>query len=112
MENVEKPIVTFLVPDQLRGMAERLDEALCAMAGTPNCRPLGHRDIMLMMSTLANAADEIDDVNAMMVQLASAYGAAKRGYEKATRPASSKQSRASHLTLVTTSVLASEGDAA
>jgi hypothetical protein len=109
METKPKTASPLELPDRIRAVVERLDEAFCATADTPDCRTLEPVDMLVMMDALAVIADEIDANNEVMVRVASAYEACKAAFSPAPVPAKAKP----RLSIVTTAVLVSSvGDVA
>lgn len=95
------------LPDRIRAIADRLDEAFCASAKTPDCRALQPLDLLVMMDTLSEIADEVDANNEVMVRVASAYEACKAAFASAEVPPVAKPRP--KLSIVTTAVLVSNG---
>lgn len=106
------------LPDRIRAIADRLDEAFCASANTPECRALQPLDLLVMMDGLSEIADEVDANNEVMVRVASAYEACKASF--LSRPSFERSGACLHegkakprLSIVTTAVLVSSaGDVA
>jgi hypothetical protein len=109
MDTNSKPASPLELPDRIRAIADRLDEAFCASAGTSDCRALQPLDLLVMMETLADIADEVHANNEVMVCVASAYEACKTSVRK-TPPARTKPKP--RLSIVRSAVLVSEGGAA
>lgn len=80
METNSKPASPLDLPDRIRAIADRLDEAFCAAANTPKCRALEPADLIAMMSVLIDIADEVETNNEVMVRVASAYEACKAAF--------------------------------
>jgi hypothetical protein len=100
-------------PKKRVAAVERLDEAFCASANTPDCRTLEPVDMLVMMDALAVIADEIDANNEVMVRVANAYEACKAAFSPAPVPAKAKPRPRHKLSIVTTAVLVSSvGDVA
>ena len=57
--------------DQVRAIADRLDEAFSASAGMADCRALLPLDMLVMMETLANVADRIEAAQEAVAEAAS-----------------------------------------
>jgi hypothetical protein len=110
METNSKTATPLDLPDRIRAIADRLDEAFCAGANTPDCRALEPADLITMMAVLIDIADEVETNNEVMVRVASAYEACKAAFG-ATVPVVAKPKP--RLSIVTTAVLVSSaGDVA
>ena len=93
------------LPDRIRAIADRLDEAFCASASTPDCRVLEPADYLVMMGLLIEIADEVATNNEVMVRVASAYEACKAAFGATQVAAKPKP----HLALVRSDVFVSSG---
>lgn len=107
METNLKTTSPFDLPDRIRAIADRLDEAFCASCDTPACRVLEPADYLAMMGLLIEIADEVEGNNEVMVRVASAYEACKAALpSKVQQPVARPRPK---LSIVTTAVLVSSG---
>jgi hypothetical protein len=106
METNLKAASPLELPDRIRAIADRLDEAFCAAANTPDCRALEPVDLLVMMEALIDIADEVEGKNEVMVRVASAYEACRNAFASSAPDAPVAKPRPK-LSIVTTAVLIS-----
>jgi hypothetical protein len=88
------------LPDQIRAIADRLDEAVCGMNGGADCRPLLTLDLLTMTLKLAEIADRVEAVQEAVSRVA----AAQNRFKAACRPDGPPR-----LSIVTTAEVIGEG---
>jgi hypothetical protein len=62
---------TMSLPDTVRAIADRLDEAFSASAGAPDCRVLQPLDMLVMLERLSDVADRMEAVQEAVAVAAS-----------------------------------------
>jgi hypothetical protein len=102
-QNIQDMTLPHSLTDQIRAIADRLDESVCGEFGGSDCRPLSTLDLMTMTLKLSEIADRVEAVQVAVARVA----AAQTRFKAAMRPNGRPK-----LAIVTTAVLIGEGDAA